>query len=108
MNRDINQWLETLKEMCRDTDYDAVLNGATVSNQGVAIVPKGRKGPQRICVYPKKTKGAGLVIEMDVYKLISQKGILKDYKRSKSNRPHYNDLSDEIIIEACSIFLNKI
>ena len=52
--------------MCIGTEYDAIINGAEKSNSiGVAIVPKGCNGPQRICIYPKKTVASGLVVIFD-------------------------------------------
>ena len=107
MRRNSDQWMNLLQLMFEGSDYDVMMNGGQGNSQGVAIVPKNCCGPQRICIYPKKTKGAGLVIEMDVYNLLSSKGILQEYGKLKSNRPHYGGLSDEIIIEACSIFLEN-
>jgi hypothetical protein len=34
------------------------------------------------------------------------KDLLGEPKRIKSNRPHYNDVTDEIILEVCKIFLS--
>ena len=107
MNRDFDQWLRTLQELTEGTEYEAILNAVKGGKcNGIAIVDKGTTGPQRICVYPKKTKGAGLVIEKHVYEKISAKGILP-LGREHSNRQHYGDLRDEKVLEVCKCFLGK-
>lgn len=103
----LEDWVVTLEELFADTEYDVMLNGGTKSKPGVAVVPKGCTTPQRICVYPKKTKGPGLVIEMDIYNVLASKGMLKNPNRIKGNRPHYNDLTDEIVIDAVKAFLMR-
>lgn len=101
----LEDWVLTLEELLVDTEYDVMLNGGSASKSGVAIVPKGYTTPQRICVYPKKTKGPGLVIEKDIYNKLANMGMLVHPDRIKSNRPHYNDLTDELIIEAIKAFI---
>ena len=79
MHRNLEEWLEDLSNLCGETKYEAVRNGGKNSAAGIAIVPRGEKGPQRICVYPKKTKGAGFVVEMDVYRLAQKNCNLREY-----------------------------
>ena len=100
----IKEWYDTLKEMVSGTEYDVIIK-ENISHPVVAIVPANIKTPQRIGVYPKKTKDAGLVIEMDVYDLPEIQALLGDDYRPKSNRPHYNDVPDQVILEVCKIFL---
>lgn len=108
MNRNIEQWKSLLEDMCIGTEYDAIINGAEKSNSiGVAIVPKGCNGPQRICIYPKKTVDSGLVVEMDVYEKLKGRGFLVEYDRLHSNRPHYNRVKDEEILMVLQMFLGK-
>ena len=66
----------------------------------------GTDTPQRIAIYPKKTKNSGLVIEQDVFFMSKVQSILGEGKIPKNgNRPHYYDIPDEIILEVCRIFL---
>jgi hypothetical protein len=102
--RTIYEWYNILSEMVKGTGYD-VLMKENISNPVVAIVPKNIGTPQRVAIYPKKTKDAGLVIEMDVYAIPSIRQLLGDDFRDKSNRPHYNDVPDQTIIEVCKNFL---
>jgi hypothetical protein len=103
--RTIYEWYNILSEMVKGTGYD-VLMKENISNPVVAIVPKNIGTPQRVAIYPKKTKCAGLVIEMDVYNIPAIRKLLGDDFRDKSNRPHYNDVPDQTIIEVCKIFLS--
>ena len=64
--RTIEEWYETLVELTRDTNY-GVLIKTEICSPVVAIVPKGYDTPQRIAIYPKKTKNSGLVFEYDVF-----------------------------------------
>ena len=102
--RSINEWYSILSDMVKGTDYDVLIK-ENISNPVVAIVPKNIGTPQRVAIYPKETKNAGLVIEMDVYAIPSIRQLLGDDFRDKSNRPHYNDVPDQTIIEVCKIFL---
>ena len=104
--RTIEAWYETLVELTEDTDY-GVLIKTTISSPVVAIVPKNIGTPQRIAIYPKKTKGAGLVIEKDVYAIPKIRNLLGDDYRDKSNRPHFTDVPDQTILEVCMAFLFK-
>lgn len=107
MNRTIGEWLHTLNNMCEGTEYEAIENGAKDSAAGVAIVPKNIHTPQKILIIPRKTKGASIAIEMDVYHRIKEiEGINKPC-REKGNRPHYKDVSDEVIEDICKVFLGK-
>ena len=100
----IENWYNLLLELTKNTEYDVLIR-AKNSNPVVAIVPKYFDTPQRIAIYPKKTKNAGLVIENDVFYIENIKKLLGEPNRIKSNRPHYNDVEDEIIIEVCKNFL---
>ena len=100
----INEWYNTLKEMVSGTEYDVIIK-EDISNPVVAIVPANIETPQRIAVYPKRTKDAGLVVEMDVYEIPKIQALLGDNYRLKSNRPHYNYVPDQVILEVCKIFL---
>ena len=104
--KSIENWYNVLLELTKNTKYDVLIR-AEISNPVVAIVPKYFDTPQRISIYPKKTKNAGLVFERDVFQLPRVKDLLGDPIRTKSNRPHYNDISDETIIEVCKTFLFK-
>ena len=104
--RTIEDWYDILVEMTRNTEY-GVLIKTKITKPVVAIVPKGAETPQRIAIYPKKTKNAGLVIEKDVFDMSKIQNILGE-GREHGNRPHYNDISDEIIIEVCKTFLFKV
>ena len=101
----IEEWYDTLKEMTDNTEYDVIMK-TNISNPVVAIVPKCVGTPQRIAVYPKKTQNAGLVIEKDIFSIPRIKNMLGE-GRYHSNRPHYNNVPDEIILEVCRIFLVK-
>ena len=104
--RTIEEWYDTLVDLTENTDYE-VLVRAKISSPVVAIVPKGYDTPQRIAIYPKKTKGAGLVIENDIYQMQKIKDLLGEPRRIKGNRPHYNDIPDYTILEVCKTFLFK-
>jgi hypothetical protein len=101
----IKDWYNALVEITRETEYEVLIR-EMISNPVVAIVPKNFETPQRIAIYPKKTKNAGLVIENDIFHIPNIKDLLGEPKRIKSNRPHYNDVTDEIILEVCKIFLS--
>ena len=103
--RTIYEWYNVLSEMVKGTGYD-VLMKENISNPVVAIVPKNIGTPQRVAIYPKKTKCSGLVIEMDVYAIPAIRKLLGDDFRDKSNRPHFNDVPDQTILEVCKIFLS--
>jgi hypothetical protein len=105
--RSLEDWLTLLKELCENTGYKAKMNGAKAGNLGVVIVPAENESPQRIAIYPKKTKEAGLVVEMDVYEKIRHFPGLESHDRIKGNRPHYNSVPDDIIVDVCRTFLNK-
>lgn len=102
---DIREWYDTLKSMVSGTAYDVIIK-EDIIHPVVAIVPANMETPQRIAIYPKKTKCAGLVIEMDVYAIPAIRKLLGDDFRDKGNRPHYNDVPDQTIIEVCKIFLS--
>ena len=104
--KSIEEWYDILKEMTEDTEYDVLIK-IKISKPVVAIVPKLIETPQRIAIYPKKTKNAGLVIENDIYNILQIKDLLGNPHRIKSNRPHYNNIPDNIILEVCKTFLCK-
>lgn len=108
MHRNLEEWLEDLSNLCDGTNFEAVRNGGKNGAEGIAVVPRGEEGPQRICVYPKKTKGAGFVVEMDVYRLAQKNCNLREYDGIKSNRPHFGDMTDEIIMDVCKMFVEYI
>lgn len=103
----INEWFNILTQMTVNSEYEVIIKD-DISNPVVAIVPKYIGTPQRIAIYPKKTKDAGLVIEEDVFNLTRVEQTLGKPQRIKSNRPHYNNVSDEVILAVCDMFLNKI
>lgn len=100
----IENWYNILLELTKETEYDVLIK-AEISNPVVAIVPKYFDTPQIIAIYPKKTKYAGLVIENDIFNIQNIKKLLGEPNRIKSNRPHYNNVEDEIIITVCRNFL---
>ena len=100
----IEQWYDTLVELTRSTDYEVLIK-TKISSPVVAIVPKGADTPQRIAIYPKKTKNAGLVFEYDVFQIPYVKELMGEPNRIKGNRPHYNDIPDQTILEVCKAFL---
>ena len=102
----IEEWYDTLTEMTEDTDYEVIIK-TNICKPVVAIVPKGFDAPQRIAIYPKKTKNPGLVFENDIFLLPQIKGFMGDVKRIHGNRPHYNDVTEQTIIEVCNAFLLK-
>ena len=102
----IEEWYAILTKMTEDTDCEALIK-TRISNPVVAIVPRGYDTPQRIAIYPKKTQGAGLVIENDIYQMQKIKDLLGEPRRIKGNRPHYNDIPDYTILEVCKTFLFK-
>ena len=102
--RTIKEWYDTLNAMVKGTDYEVICK-SNISNPVVAIVPKGFNTPQRIAVYPKKTTYAGLVFEHDVFEIPRINELMGEPHRDKSNRPHYNRIPDETIIEVCEVFL---
>ena len=101
----IEEWHDTLNAMVSGTEDDVIIK-LNISHPVVAIVPVNIETPQRIAIYPKKTKDAGLVIEKDVYAIPAVRKLLGDDFRDKSNRPHYNDVPDQTILEVCKIFLS--
>lgn len=104
MVRTLEEWFETLDTLLKGTEYKVINNNAKGSAAGVAIVPREKESPQRIAIYPKKTKGAGLVMEMDVYDKMKDIIPLDEPARIKGNRPHYNDQLDELILKVCELF----
>ena len=104
--KSIRDWYNILSEMTADTEYEAIMKD-DISSSVVAIVPKHYGTPQRIAIYPKKTKNSGLVIEQDVFEMSGVEQLLGEPTRVKSNRPHYNGVSDDVILAVCNIFLHK-
>ena len=102
----IEVWCNLLKKLTENTDYDVIMKDQ-IKKPVVAIVPKWRETPQRIAIYPKKTKNAGLVLEDDIYSNSRITVLAGDADRIHSNRPHFNHVEDEVIIEICKIFLMK-
>ena len=102
----IDEWYDLLKKLIDNTDYDVIMK-KQIKNPVVAIVPKWQDTPQRIAIYPKKTKNAGLVLEHDIYSVSRIQLIAGEADRFHSNRPHFNNVSDQNIIDICKIFLLK-
>jgi hypothetical protein len=102
--RTIEEWYNTLNDMVEGTEFEIICK-PNISNPVVAIVPKGCDTPQRIAVYPKKTTCAGLVFEQDIFEIPRVATLMGTPHRDKSNRPHYNRIPDETIIEVCKAFL---
>ena len=102
----IEEWYNLLKNLSENTSYDVIMK-KKIQNPVVAIVPKWRDTPQRVAVYPRKTKNAGLVFENDVFQLPTVRDLLGEPNRIKGNRPHYNNISDQIIFDVCRAFLVK-
>ena len=102
----IEVWYNLLKKLTENTDYDVIMKDQ-IKKPVVAIVPKWCETPQRIAIYPKKTKNAGLVLEEDIYSnsIISTLAGVAD--RIHGNRPHFNNVDDEVIVEICKTFLMK-
>ena len=53
----IEEWYDILTQMTKNTEYDVIIK-ANISKPVVAIVPRNFATPQRVAVYPKKTKNA--------------------------------------------------
>ena len=102
----IEEWYELLKKLTENTDYDVIMK-KQIKNPVVAIVPKGHDTPQRIAIYPKKTKNPGLVLEDDIYSMSKIQILAGEVDRVHSNRPHFNNVSAQVIIDICKIFLRK-
>jgi hypothetical protein len=103
----IEEWYELLTEMTKNTEYSVIMKKG-ISSPVVAIVPKWTDTPQRIAIYPKQRKNAGLVIENDIFNLSKIRALIGDPTRIHGNRPHYNDVPSHIIIEVCKIFLHGV
>ena len=58
----IEEWYDILTQMTKNTEYKVIMK-ANISNPVVAIVPRNFGTPQRVAVYPKKTKNAGLLLQ---------------------------------------------
>ena len=104
--RRIEEWYDTLVQLTEDTEYGVLLK-TKISSPLVAIVPKNFDTPQRIAIYPKKIKNAGLVIEKDVFSISKIQNILGE-GREHGNRPHYNNVPDDVILAVCKAFLFKV
>ena len=104
--RTIEEWYDTLVELTKGTDYDVLIR-TKISKPVVAIVPQNYDTPQRIAIYPKKTQNAGLVFEDDVFQIPRIQELVGEPRRIKGNRPHYNNIPDQTIIEVCRSFLCK-
>ena len=104
--RSIEEWYNVLKKITQNTEYDVIIK-KNISNPVVAIVPKWYQTPQRIAVYPKKTKNPGLVLEEDIYSISTIQKIIGAPNRVHGNRPHFTNVSDDIIIAICEVFLMK-
>jgi hypothetical protein len=100
----IYEWYRIITELVADTGFYVIMKD-DISNPVVAILPKGYESPQRVAIYPKKTKDAGLVIELDVLHIHRVYELLGEPARMHSNRPHYNNIPDEVIIEVVKEFL---
>jgi hypothetical protein len=100
----IYEWYRIITELVADTGFYVIMKD-DISNPVVAILPKGYESPQRVAIYPKKTKDAGLVIELDVLHIHKVYELLGEPARMHSNRPHYNNIPDEVIIEVVKEFL---
>lgn len=100
----IYEWYRIITELVADTGFYVIMR-EDISNPVVAILPKGYESPQRVAIYPKKTKDAGLVIELDVLHIRRVYELLGEPARMHSNRPHYNNIPDEVIIEVVKEFL---
>ena len=99
----LEEWYYTLLELTQDTEYSVIIK-TQINKPVVAIVPKNVNTPQRIAIYPKKTQNAGLVIEKDIFHIPSIKNMLGE-GREHGNRPHYNDVPDQTILDVCKAFL---
>jgi len=99
----IDEWLRILGRLCEGTEYDAIINGAS---DGIAIVPKITHTPQRVAVYPKKTKNPGLVLEQDIDAAAHRNIEFQEPARIKSNRPHYCDVPENTVLEICKLFIS--
>jgi len=106
--RTLEEWYELIGQLCSGTDYEVMYNKAKGSKAGVAIVPAGMSGPQRICVYPRKTKDPGLVLEMDIYDRLASLCELGTPNRVKGNRPHYTEVEEEKIIQVIRHFVGRM
>ena len=104
--RTIEEWYDTLVELTKNTDYEVLIK-TKICSPVVAIVPKGYDTPQRIAIYPKKTKNSGLVFENDVFQIPHVRELMGEPTKIKSNRPHYYDIPDQTILEVCKAFLIK-
>ena len=62
----IEEWYDILTQMTQNTEYEVIMK-ANISKPVVAIVPRNFSTPQRVAVYPKKTKNPGLVFENDIF-----------------------------------------
>ena len=102
----IEIWYNLLKKLTENTGYDVIMKDQ-ITKPVVAIVPKWCETPQRIAIYPKKTKNAGLVLEDDIYSNSRINNLAGNVDRVHGNRPHFNHVDDEVIIEICKIFLMK-
>ena len=100
----IKEWHAFLSKLSDGTDFRAIIK-EDITNPVVALVPKYLDSPQRIAIYPKKTKNAGLVVEQDVYEVYFIQRMLGGPSRVHSNRPHFKSVEDDIIVAVCSAFL---
>ena len=102
----IEEWYDLLKKLTENTEYDVIMK-KQIQKPVVAIVPKWSDTPQRIAIYPKKTKNPGLVLEDDIYSVSKIQMLVGEEDRVHSNRPHFNNVRDQIIVDICKIFLHK-
>ena len=102
----IEEWYSLLCDLTANTEYDVIIK-KDISHPVVAIVPKWHDNPQRIAIYPKKTKSPGLVIEKDIFFNSKIQAILGEEDREHGNRPHFNNVSEHVVINVCKAFLHK-
>ena len=69
----------------------------------------GQFKKQKNKTYPgsDSANAIGLVLEDDIYSNSRINVLAGDADRIHSNRPHFNHVEDEVIIEICKIFLMK-
>lgn len=103
----LEDWLIVLQDLTDGTDYYAIYNG---NAGGVSVYRKGTGRPQLATVYPKKTQDAGLVIHPDCYPKLNMLDKLTPYRSSRTTKthlPHYNQVPDQVILEAFRCVVGK-
>ena len=101
------QWINTLKVMLENTNYEVLYNVENVSGaESAIIIEKTKTSPKYIKIYPKQSK-TNIVIKSVVKEKVEGCMSLEQGK-IKGSEYHYQDVSDKYIMNVCKNFIKEV